>query len=182
MGSVLIVMPKPEDAGRIAGMVQSSGIGFEAEICKNGAEALRVANERDFGVVISTKKLRDMSYSDLAEYLPVQFGLIILTSDATLETFSERIVKLLFPCKRMELLSTIEMMTSGFYRRKKKKNDLPREKSDEEMKIIAKAKQVLMDRNGMTEPEAFRYIQKNSMDAGRKSMETAEMILLMYGE
>ena len=44
--------------------------------------------------------------------------------------------------------------------------------------IIEKAKLVLMDRNGMTEPEAFRYIQKVSMDTGRKSVETAEMILI----
>lgn len=180
MGSVLIVMPKPDDANRIAGIVQSSGLAFDVELCSNGSEVLRIANERDYGVIICTKKLRDMNYSDLAEYMPGTFGLIILTSDASLDTFSDRVVKLLFPFKRMELLSTIEMMTAGYYRKKKKKNDVPKERSEEEKKLIDKAKHVLMERNGMTEPEAFRYIQKTSMDTGRKAIETAEMILLMY--
>ena len=61
-----------------------------------------------------------------------------------------------------------------------KKKKPPAEKSDADKQIIEKAKLVLMDRNGMTEPEAFRYIQKVSMDTGRKSVETAEMILITY--
>ena len=53
------------------------------------------------------------------------------------------------------------------------------EGSPEEKKILDKAKAILMERNGMTEPEAFRYIQKTSMDTGRTSVETAEMILFL---
>jgi response regulator NasT len=30
----------------------------------------------------------------------------------------------------------------------------------------------------MTEPEAYRFIQKTSMDTGRTMLETAQMILL----
>ena len=44
---------------------------------------------------------------------------------------------------------------------------------------IDKAKLLLMDRNDMTEPEAFRYIQKTSMDMGRTMVESAEMILML---
>ena len=49
-----------------------------------------------------------------------------------------------------------------------------------ETKIIDEAKAMLMERNGMSEPEAFRYIQKNSMDFGRTMVESAQMIL-MFG-
>ena len=38
--------------------------------------------------------------------------------------------------------------------------------------------QATMDRNNMTEPEAHRYLQKMSMDAGRSLAETARMVLL----
>ena len=31
----------------------------------------------------------------------------------------------------------------------------------------------------MSEPEAFRYLQKNSMDFGRTMVESAQMILAM---
>ena len=34
----------------------------------------------------------------------------------------------------------------------------------------------------MTEPEAYRYLQKNSMDMGRTLSETAQMILLVNGD
>ena len=51
-----------------------------------------------------------------------------------------------------------------------------------ERKVIDKAKAVLMERNGMSEPEAFRYIQKTSMDCGRSMSESAQMILMMTGD
>ena len=43
---------------------------------------------------------------------------------------------------------------------------------------IQSAKQVLIAQRHMTEPEAHRYLQKMSMDAGRSLAETARMVLL----
>ena len=41
----------------------------------------------------------------------------------------------------------------------------------------------MMERQGMTEEEAHRYIQKSSMDSGNSLAETARMLLcLMDGE
>lgn len=179
MGTVLIAMPKSDDAMRIEKVILSRGLMFDTVICQTGSEVLRTANDRDFGVVICTKRLKDMSYSELSEYLPPSFGMTVLTSDSSLETFSDRTVKLLMPFKSVELLSTIEMLTSGFMRPRKKKQLPPKQRSDAEKQVIEKAKLILMERNGMSEPEAFRYIQKTSMDTGRTSVETAEMIILM---
>lgn len=39
------------------------------------------------------------------------------------------------------------------------------------------AKKLLMERNGMSENEAHRYIQKCSMDSGTNLMETAQMVI-----
>ena len=47
----------------------------------------------------------------------------------------------------------------------------------EEKELILKAKALLMERNTMTEPEAYRYIQKCSMDNGTSLTETAQMII-----
>lgn len=179
MGTVLVAMPKSEDAVRIMGLVQGQGMMLDSEVCSTGAEVLRIANERDFGVVICTKRLRDMAYSELIEYLPSTFGMIILTKDSTLETFSDRMVKLMLPLRTSELVATIEMLVSGYYRPRKKKQKPPRVRSEEEKQVIDRAKSILMERNGMSEPEAFRYIQKTSMDTGRTTVETAEMILFL---
>lgn len=180
MGTVLISMPRSEDAVRIGQIVQGGGLMMDTEICQTGSEILRIANDRDFGVVICTKRLKDMSYSEIAEYLPSSFGIIILTSDSTIETFSDRMVKVQLPFKRSGILSTIEMLTESFTRRpRRKKQNPPRVRTEEEKRIIDNAKLILMNRNGMSEPEAFRYIQKTSMDTGRTTVETAEMIFLM---
>jgi len=39
-----------------------------------------------------------------------------------------------------------------------------------------------MDRNNMTEPEAYRYLQKSSMDMGRTMAETAHMLLTLNAD
>ena len=39
------------------------------------------------------------------------------------------------------------------------------------------AKKLLMERNGMSENEAHRYIQKCSMDSGTNMVETAQMVI-----
>jgi len=179
MGSVLITMPKSEDAERILRIIQSRGMGLDIEICQTGADVLRISNDRDFGVVICTKRLRDMSYSELAEYLPACFSMILLTSDSSLDPFGDRVMKLLLPFKSGELISTIEMLTEGYLRHKKKNPRISKTRNEEEKKIIDRAKMLLMERNGLEEPEAYRYIRRNSMDTGRTVYETAQMILLM---
>lgn len=181
MGSVLVAMPRAEDANRIAGIVRNSGMLLDVNICDTGADVLRVANDRDYGVIICGKQLRDMGYSELIGMLPEYFGSIVLTKDQSLEVVSDNMVKLIIPFRANDLNNTISMITDGLYRRLKKKRVVPPKRNVESQKIVDQAKHMLMERNGLTEEEAFRYIQKNSMDFGRKMVESAEMILSLYG-
>jgi len=50
----------------------------------------------------------------------------------------------------------------------------------ETRKLVERAKGILMDRQGLTEAEAFRRIQKMSMDNRRPMKEVAEAIILAY--
>lgn len=179
MGCILIVMPKSEDAKHLADMLTNRDLLMDIEICQTASEILRISNDRDYGVVICTKSLKDMGYIELSEYLPRYFGMILLTKDIGLETFSDNTVKLLMPFKTSELVSTIEMMTGQYLRKIRKKKSVPIKRSQAEQKVIDEAKILLMERNGMTESEAFRYIQKTSMDTGRNMVESAQMILLL---
>ena len=61
---------------------------------------------------------------------------------------------------------------------KNKLRQKKRQRAEEDKKTVNAAKLLLMDRNHMTEPEAYRFIQKTSMDTGRTMLETAQMILL----
>ena len=68
-------------------------------------------------------------------------------------------------------------MLEGVSRRKKKAKEKRLARSEEDKKTIAAAKEILMDRHHMTEPEAHKYLQKCAMDSGTNMLETAEMII-----
>ena len=69
------------------------------------------------------------------------------------------------------------MMDYTITRRKRKQRQKPKARSEKDMQIMNDAKAVLMERNGFSEEEAHRYIQKRSMDNGTGLVETAQMIL-----
>ena len=179
MGSILIAMPRTTDSEHLSDMIRKKGLLYDVEICNTAAEVLRISNDRDFGLVICTKKIFEMGYVELSGYLPNFFGMIILTKDMTVETFSESVVKLNLPVRPSELFATIEMVAGINERRIRKKKKAPPRRSYAEQKVIDSAKAILMDRNGLTEPEAFRYIQKCSMDTGRTLVESAQMVLML---
>lgn len=65
-------------------------------------------------------------------------------------------------------------------RRKNPEPDINRQNYKD--KIIAKAKETLMNKFDFTEPEAHKYIQKRAMDSGTDMIETCEMIILLFEE
>lgn len=179
MGDIVIAMPKHEDANRIRDVIKRSGLWEEIIICTSGAETLRVVENQDVSLVICMKSLGDMRYEELANYISSRVNILLLTKDAALAPFSSSIIKLLIPFRPSDLIASVKtLLPSSYYERKKKPKSKP-QRSAEEQEIIDRAKSILMERNFMTEPEAFRYIQKNSMDAGRTLVESAQMIITM---
>lgn len=69
-----------------------------------------------------------------------------------------------------------------YNRWKKKQKSKPKVRSESDRKVITAAKELLMERNQMTEQEAHRYIQKLSMDSGNNIVETAIMIIELNGK
>jgi len=78
--------------------------------------------------------------------------------------------------------ATMEVMSYAYSRWRKKMRARPRVRSQEEQRTIERAKMLLMERNGLTEPEAHRYLQKASMDNGTGVVETAGMIMSLMSE
>jgi response regulator NasT len=74
------------------------------------------------------------------------------------------------------------MMEYSIVRGRKKRRSQPKARSEEERQLLRQAKGVLMERNGLSEEEAHRYIQKRSMDNGTGLVETAEMIISLMGD
>ena len=74
------------------------------------------------------------------------------------------------------------MILQAQIRRRRKSRTQPRKRNTQEQKTIDDAKALLMDKNNMSEEEAFKYIQKCSMDSGNTMVEKALMVMDIYSE
>lgn len=177
MPSIIIAFPKIEDATNIKNALVRNGYEVNAT-CTTGAQVIGIANDLDGGIILCGYRFPDMHYSELNNYLPKGFEMLLVASALKLEECTDNnIVCLSMPIKMQDLLNTLQMMSYNYSKRKKKDKDKPKLRSEEDKIIISKAKLVLMERNNMSEEEAHRYIQKTSMDSGTNLVEMAEMIL-----
>lgn len=177
MLSIIIAFPKLDDAVFMKNMLVSSGFEVNA-VCVTAAQAISIANELDGGVLICGYRFTDMHYRELNNYLPNGFEMLLIASPSKLEECNDSsIVCLSMPASKRDLINTLQMMSYRYTKRKKKEKEKPALRTEEDKVILDKAKQVLMVRNKMTEEEAHRYIQKNSMNSGTNLVEMAEMIL-----
>lgn len=182
MTSIIVVFPKIEDARSIRNLLAKSGFSVTA-VCSTGAQAINAADSLNDGIVICGYKLPDMMYSEIHEYLPPFFEMLLVASRGKWEECRDNdIVCVEMPIKVHDLLNTVNMMCENIERRRRKRRLQPKTRNDEEVQLIKEAKGLLMDRNNMSEEEAHRYLQKCSMDSGTNMVETAQMVLsLMKG-
>lgn len=178
MISIIVAMPRLEDAKKVSDILKSRGI-QNIEICTTGSGILSRVHQLDAGIVICTRRFRDMYCNEIAENLPEYFEMLLLSTVEGLGQCPDGVMTVTIPFRTSDLLSSVEMMTMQLERRIRKKKNTPKQRSREEQECIDKAKELLMTRNNMTEPEAFRYIQKCSMDSCTNMIETAQMILLL---
>ena len=179
MTGIIIAFPKMENGTNIKNILLRSGYQI-MNVCSSGAQVLQEAHSLQEGIVVCGYRLTDMMYWELRDYLPEGFDMLLISSkDMEEDKTGEQIVRLSMPLKVHELLSTVEMMVYAQERRKKKRKSKPRKRTKEEQELIDRAKEILAERNGMTEEEAHHYLQKCSMDGGNTLQETAQMILSM---
>ena len=68
-------------------------------------------------------------------------------------------------------------MLEGVTLLRKKAKQKRLHKSEADMKTITKAKELLMERHHMSEPEAHKYLQKCAMNSSTTMLEAAEMVI-----
>lgn len=179
MVNVIVVFPKLEEAKTIRNILVRSGFQVTG-ICTTGAQAISQADGLHDGVIVCGYKLEDMLFHELQECLPPGFELLLLASQRVLsEVYGKGIVCLSMPLRLNDFVNTVSMMTDGIERRRRKKNLLPKKRSAAEDGLIKEAKDLLMERNHLSEEEAHRYLQKSSMESGTGMVEAAQMILMM---
>ena len=113
--------------------------------------------------------------------------IILLTSHSDPETVQGAnragiMAYLIKPLRPEELGPTLALAVARFEEFQSiREENAGLKKSLESRKVIERAKGLLMEREGLSEPEAFRKIQKLSMDRRKSMAEIARALLLIEG-
>ena len=88
----------------------------------HSAQALNYADALDEGIVVCGYKLKDMMYTELREYLPEQFEMLLIASADKWSTgLIDGIVGLSMPVKAYDLMNTMDMMLRNMGQRRRKR-------------------------------------------------------------
>lgn len=172
--SILLVFSKTEVAAKLTTMLNAGGLRIAGSCC-SGAEAMRLSVDMERVLVITSVKLPDMTAEELYLMLPPDAGMVVIGKGQQREMImNDDIVFLPLPVHKDELCRTVRIALGEYGIRRKPPRPV---RTEEENKIIADTKHLLMEKYMMSEMQAHRFIQKQSMDHGLKFIDTARQIL-----
>ena len=154
----------------------------------DGRSAVNLARELRPDIVIMDIKMPDMDGIEAATLSTEErIAPVVLLSAYSQKELVERarhagvVAYLVKPYREEEMAPAIEMALARFQEFK----DLEKQVTDlqqalETRKLVDRAKGILMDKQGLTEADAFRKVQKMSMDNRKSMKEVAEAIILAH--
>ena len=182
---VVIVDDSPRSRATLGGALKRLGCEVAGE-GSSGSEAIRLAQTLKPDVLFLAVGLPDMDGLTVAAHIlgTLPLPILILSSHLDQELIQRAkeagvMAYLLKPLREEELLPAIELAISRF----EEFNALRKENADlrrilEDRKLIERAKGILMERERISEQQAFARIQKTSMNTRRSMAEIAQAILL----
>ncbi len=180
--SILIV----SDSERFVTIVKKTLVGFTTiDVRKNASAARRCALERYYNIVVIDSPLSD----EMGEELAIDIGskshssVLLVTPQELFDQLTEEVtdfgvlvVPKPFPTGRIDkAVRYLISIQDRYFEMEKKRLSL--EDKMEELRLVSKAKILLVEREHMTEDEAHRYIGKQAMNRGVSRRKIAEEIL-----
>ena len=159
---------------------------FEAQIVSDFNEARRLASERVFNIILvdySEGEGADFA-RDVSESLST---ILLLTPQHLYEEVSYRvegygIITVSTPFDQFYFYSSIKTAIAVQYKVQILSSQTTKLKVKmEEIRLVNRAKMLLMQNLKMTEQEAHRYIGKEAMDRGMKKIAISDEVIKTYG-
>ena len=155
---------------------------------KSCGEARRMLLERDFDLVLINAPLNDESGENLSRYIAVKgtAQVILVVASEYFDAISaicenDGVLTISKPINRAVFWSALKLARaaqSRFTRMHVENNKL--KQKIEDIRIVDRAKCILISYLNMSEQEAHRYIEKQAMDMRLSRREIAEGILKTY--
>ena len=112
MNGIIIVFSKLEDAKKIQSVLNRNGY-EETTACSTGAQVLGHLSRYTGGIVICGYRLADMYYTELNEYLPENFKMLLIGSSRAISQCEASIVSVEVPLKVYDLINTVQILWGG---------------------------------------------------------------------
>ena len=154
----------------------------------DGRSAVNQARELKPDIVIMDIKMGDMDGIEAAKVLTEErvAPAVLLSAYSQRELLDRAreagvVAYLVKPYREEDLTPAIEVALARYHEFEElQKNVVDLQQALETRKLVDRAKGILMDKQGLTEAEAFRKIQKMSMDNRRAMKDVAEAIILAH--
>lgn len=170
MVKIIVAFAADEKCAQYTAALEAAGIPVCCR-CTSASEVKRTMNQCGDAVIITSCRLPDSTADALAWDLGKQAVILAVGRPEQLDLCEHPdLFRLPVPCSKGELVSAVNMLLQLHQMR------LPR-RTDEEKALIAKAKEQLMARYAITEPQAHRRLQKGAMDCGMKLADFASRLL-----
>lgn len=169
---IFIAFDNKKIAAAIAKILISNGNDVVA-ISKTSSELINTLRYYNGGIIITGCDFDGVRNENILDEIPDEFNIVVVDNKVNIDNFPDgRAFKLSMPLQKNDLICSVDMFMTM---ETKYKPSLHKNQNNE--KIIAKAKSLLIDMYSMSEEQAHRYIQKKSMDTGRKLVDIAKIIL-----
>lgn len=187
MDSALIVSGTEKSIAFFTEMLTSASYGHIVTLQTCG-EARRLLLERDFDLVVINAPLRDKSGESLARHIASKgLSQVILAvkseyfEEVSAHTEEDGVLTIARPINRALFWSALKLAKSAGSKLKSMRAENSKLKQKiEDIRIIDRAKCILISYLSMSEQEAHRYIEKQAMDMRATKRSVAEGILKTY--
>ncbi len=161
---------------------------YEVEIIDSIAKAKRLVLDKDFDIIMVNSPVIDDFGLDFAieEAITNVSGILMFVkpeveSEIYYKTYQYGILTLTKPTSKSILLQSLRLLSSTIVKREQIYNK-PKNINErlEEIKIINRAKLLLIEHQHLTEDEAHKYLEKRAMDFRQSKIKIAKNIIDEY--
>ena len=183
----ILYVSKSEISVDMAQLFKQAGFSFVTQV-KSGSEARRITGSKDVRVVVINAPLTDEFGHELATKIDENmFSSVILLVNPDIfdaveqKTYGTSIIVLAKTVSKKQLYKALTFLAAQTQKMDKaiEENHRLQDKL-EEVKLISRAKMLLMEKNKMSEEAAHKHIDKTSKDQRRLKKDVAKSIIEMY--
>ncbi len=185
MGQTLLVSGSEKANQSLAQFVRSTDRAERILTAQSGGEARRLLLEQEIGILIVNAPLPDEFGHELALHAvhTTAAGALLLVKEDTAEAAAEKVepdgvLVLPKPLNRSMLFQSLRLLRAARNRMASLQIENRKlHRKIEEIRTVDRAKCVLIECCGMTEPDAHAYIEKTAMDQRITKLQAANQIL-----